>query len=157
MSDSIEHFHQLTKSFATWTSRPAESDRIDAELARLLLVSLYAAVLNLPVGVQPEEPPAAVTDEGWTDVLARFARLPFRYYTTIIHPLAYPIEDQVVADVSDDLATIHRALLDGAALYERGLPEQAAWHWRFTFETTIARRTLGALGAIEAYLAQTRG
>ncbi|HWS71972.1 MAG TPA: DUF5063 domain-containing protein, partial [Thermoanaerobaculia bacterium] len=83
---------------------------------------------------------------------ARFSRLPFRYYTTIIHPLAYPVEDQVVADVSDDLATIYRVLQEGVALYEGGAPEQAAWHWRFLFDTVAARRTLGALSAIQAYL-----
>ena len=152
MSDTAEHFHQLAKSFVKWTERPAESDRIDAELARLLLASIYAAVLNLPVGTQPEQPPAFVSDDLWSEVLVRFSRLPFRYYTTIIHPLAYPVEDQVVADVSDDLATIYRVLVDGIALYESGSPEQAAWHWRFLFETVAARRALGALSAIQAYL-----
>lgn len=156
MSDTAEHFLQLAKSFVKWTSKPAESDRIDAELARLLLASIYAAVLNLPLGVQPEGPPVSVTDDEWSDVLARFSRLPFRYYTTIIHPLAYPVEDQVVADVSDDLATIYRVLQEGVALYESGSPDEAAWHWRFLFETVAARRTLGALSAIEAYLGRMR-
>jgi len=156
MSDGAEHFHQLAKSFVTWTSRPAESDRIDAELGRLLLASLYAAALNLPVGVQPEEPPVAVSDEAWNEVMARFSRLPFRYYTTIIHPLAYPVEDQVVADVSDDLATVYRALQEGIALFEGGSPDQAAWHWRFMFDANWGRRALGALGAIQAYLSIAR-
>ncbi|MCU1348626.1 MAG: hypothetical protein JWO56_1656 [Acidobacteria bacterium] len=155
MGDGAEHFYNLAKSFVTWTRRPAESNRLDAELARLLLASTYAAVLNLPVGTQPEEPPVAVSDDSWNAVMTRFSRLPFRYYTTIIHPLAYPVEDQVVADVSDDLATVYRALEEGIALYELGLPDHAAWHWRFMFDANWGRRALGALGAIQAYLSLT--
>ncbi|MEO8035399.1 MAG: DUF5063 domain-containing protein [Acidobacteriota bacterium] len=152
MSDSIEHFFQLATSFVRWTSRPADSDRIDAELARLLLASLYGAALSLPLGEQPSEPPAAVSDEQWNAVVARFSRLPFRYYTTIVNPLADPVEDQVVADLADDLADIHRDLQNGLSLVEHDARERAAWHWRFTFHAHWGRRAIGALGAVHAWL-----
>jgi hypothetical protein len=156
MTDSIEHFSQLASSFTRWTSRPAESDRIDAELARLLLASLYGAALSLPPGEQPEAPPAAVSDEQWNAVVTRFAKVPFRFYTTIINPLADPVEDQVVADLADDLADVYRDLQDGLTLFEAGAREQAAWHWRFMFHGHWGRRALGALSAVHQWLVVSR-
>jgi hypothetical protein len=148
----IDRFYLVARTFSAWTEQPPDGD---PERCRTFLTALYSAVLDLPAGVAPQEPPSSVSDERWNAVRARFAHLPFRYYTTVINPLAYPVEDMTVADVADDLADLYRDLEDGIVLYDRGAFDEAAWHWRHTFRSRWGRRLLGALGATHAFLERT--
>ena len=96
--------------------------------------------------------PDRITHEQWQLVFDSLRKLLDRRdgYWMVFDPYANPSEPPVFASLADDFADIYRDLLYGLIKYRRGMPEEAAWAWRFHFNGHWAAHASSALRTIEA-------
>ena len=59
-------------------------------------------------------------------------------------------EEPVACSLWDDGEDIGNELMEGCRLFEAGRPQEALWHWKFSFETHWGHHAFGALRALYA-------
>jgi hypothetical protein len=150
-SESIDRFADVARAFSAWAEARSTSDpRTEALRARVHLANLIAAVISLPDGVFDAETPD-IPQEEYQRIYRRFGTLPFNYYSECFDPLVVPPEEPVVADLADDLADIWRDLKAGIILYDRGLHQDAAWHWTNHYSFHWGHHATSALYAVQSW------
>jgi Domain of unknown function (DUF5063) len=151
MTDPIDIFQTLARAFCSFADGAPSAN--DARIAQMLLARLYAAALELPVGIGEEVQGEPMSLDAWQVVYERFESLPVRRYSAPYQPLADG-DSAAVADVAEDLADIYRDLRRGLAQYERGAHAAAAWEWWLHFHAHWGRNALAALSALHAWRSQ---
>ena len=138
---------------------------------QLRLAQLYAAGLTLPwrstprtdendnlgnrVALAESKPTLSDLDrlshEEWRrvyeDIGSRLAGPDM--YMEMFDPFGWD-EEPVVGSLADDLADIYQEIRAGLLQWRRGAQEDAAWTWRFGFETHWAQHATGAMRALQA-------
>jgi hypothetical protein len=135
----------------------ADSRRSGLDRLRIihgLLPRAYAAALALPLSpVADERPPADAGRadtlpsglNGLADVLGGRCS-----YREVFDPYSEKEEGEVVGDLIDDFQDIHRDLSSGLTLWREGKTADAAWEWRFSFETHWGEHATSAIRALYA-------
>ncbi len=152
MSAQVEHFARAAERFCSWAE--AEPSGTDAEVLTALghLSDLYQLVLGLPELFDEQEPPE-VLQESWERVYARFASMPFNYYSQCFDPQELD-STPVVADLADDLADVWRDLKRGLLLFHAGHTASACWEWRESFWQHWGQHATASLHALHSWRSQ---
>ncbi|MEK3808143.1 DUF5063 domain-containing protein [Bacillus sp. FSL H8-0547] len=117
----------------------SESDKV-MNLLRTIS-SLYAAALTLPESDLAEEK-ITVLDFALPDInLGDIAD-----YWALFDP--YTDEEPVACSLNDDLQDIYRDVKEGLMMYQKDKRLEAAWHWKFTFESHWGQHALQAMRAL---------
>lgn len=155
-SDGIKAFARIAEEYCDW-AEAAPGDAVpEARRARRLLIELLRRAIDLP-DVSSSEASNSVGDDEYHRVYGRFGVLPFNYYSACFDPLVVPGENPVVADLADDLTDIWRDLKGGLLLWREEARNEAAWQWRFSFETHWGHHATAAIYALQTWFAQNVG
>lgn len=78
--------------------------------------------------------------------------MPVSTYSDVFNPLKDT--EPVTSNLADDLADIYRDIKGGLVLFDSQHPIDAAWEWRFGFQTHWGHHLVGAQRAIHEYLTE---
>ena len=150
---AIGRFADVARRYCAW----AEGELTDSQEAirrtRLLLAQLHLAAVQLPaLGIGKDTEATSISQDEWTRLYHKFGSLPVTNYSDVFNPLKE--ETPVMNSLADDLADIYRDLKAGLSLFETNHPIDAAWEWRFGFQTHWGHHLVGAQRAIHEYLAE---
>ncbi len=105
---------------------------------------------------EPEsvELPSRIQHEAWQTQFERLGKKLARdAYWMVFEPLEQQKPEPLYGSISDDLADIWRDVKEGLVEMDSGTPTammDAAWHWRFSFETHWAQHAAGAICSLTA-------
>ena len=147
----VAAFAAAAEAYCAWAEGEPHNADEDAGLARLLLLDLCRAAIDLPA-VEADGNAPEISDDDYQRVFRRFGSLPFNYYSKCFDPLIVPAAEPVTADLADDLADIWRDVKRGLLLYREGHTDAAVWQWRFHFDIHWAHHATAALYALQSWL-----
>lgn len=112
------------------------------QTARMLLVALYNAALQLPESECETEgdAPAPALPESWPGFEKH------ELYWEICDP--YDDEPRVAGELTDDIIDVYKDVRRGLSFWEKGDLADAVWEWRFSFESHWGDHAIDALRAL---------
>lgn len=148
---AIEQFAEVARQYCAWAEGELGEAHEEMQRARLLLAELHLVALRLPdLGIGKDKDAARIPHDEWSLMFQKFGNLPLTTYWDVFNPLEET--EPVTNSLADDLADIYRDVKAGLSLFEaRGFVD-AAWDWRFNFQTHWGRHLVGAQRALHEYL-----
>jgi hypothetical protein len=153
MQDGLDAFAAVAREYCAWAEGAPSSPADEARTARDLLARLVAAATALREPADEdhgEEPESGPTHDDWRRVLGRMAVLPVQYYREL--PVDEALRDTAdlaaagsLGDLHDDLADVWRDLRRGLDALDDGRPGDAAWEWKFGFDSHWGEHATDAL------------
>lgn len=148
---AIERFAEVARRYCMWAEGQLGNPYDEIRRVRLLLAELHLAAVELPhPGIGKNTDAVSITHEEWSRFYEKFGALPVTNYSDTFDPLKE--EEPVTNSLADDLADIYRDLQAGLSLFEADHPIDAAWEWRFGFQTHWGQHLVGAQRPIHEYL-----
>lgn len=148
---AIEQFAEAARRYCSWADGPLGDPLKEMHQARLLLTELHFAAVRLPdLGIGEDVETPDISQDEWSRVCQKFARLPVSSYMDVFNPLKD--KEPVTNTLFDDLSDIYRDVKRGLLLFESQHPIDAAWEWRFNFQIHWGQHLVGAQRAIHEYL-----
>lgn len=157
LEEQTDEFASVAAEFCQWAEGRPEDPVAEFETAHRLTARLYHLGLSLPSGIESttgDIPSQRRSDEESQAMYERFASLPFDYYKTVDEPHDLEELEAVVpplAQLGDDMRDIYFDLRVGLDLFERGARIDAAWTWKFGFESHWGEHAASALNALHNY------
>jgi hypothetical protein len=149
---AIDRFAGAARRYCAWAEGELGDPNDEMRRVRLLLAELHLAAAELPdLGIGKNIDAVSLSHDEWSRFYEKFGRLPVTSYFDVFNPLQE--EEPVTNSLADDLADIYRDLKAGLSLFEANHPIDAAWAWRFGFQTHWGQHLVGAQRAIHEYLA----
>jgi hypothetical protein len=149
---AVKHFAEVGRRYCTWAEGVFGESQEEIHRARLLLADLHLAAVQLPdLGIGKDIDAVHISEDEWSRIFQKFGRLPVSTYSDVFNPLKE--KEPVTCNLADDLADIYRDIKGGLVLFDSRHPIDAAWEWRFGFQTHWGHHLLGAQRAIHEYLA----
>jgi len=147
--DPIEAFAAEARSYRAFVESAgamALEDRL--AMARLRLLALYTAALQLPSDPEPGDaadnhdvtPPAGWPGFGDKDI-----------YYEVFDP--YQLAEPVAGDLSDDVLDVYRDVCRGLVLWDAGQVTSAIWEWRFGLDHHWGAHAVDAIRALHRAIA----
>jgi hypothetical protein len=145
-------FKGAAEQFCAWAETSPDDAADDLYLAMRYVAELYALLLAMP-GADPDPSVAQefVDKNDHKPIYARFGRLPLQYYGEVFDTTSVPPEDPTVGDLADDLLDIYTDIKGGLLYFAQGHPEQAVFHWQFTWGIHWGRHATSALRAMHCW------
>ena len=149
---TVEGFAEVARRFCEWAEGEFGEPPHELRRARLLLAELHLAAVHLPPlgDAGNDEEAARPSHEEWSDLFGKFASFPLNRYWDVFNPLEET--GPVLNSLADDLSDIYRDLKAGLSLFDGGHYADAAWEWRFGFQTHWGQHLVGAQRALHEYL-----
>lgn len=145
-------FKAAAEQFCAWAEAPPANAEDDLHLAMRHVSELYALALAMPAAdLDPSVAQEFVDKNDHKAVYARFGRLPLQYYGEVFDTTRVPPEEPTVGDLADDLLDIYTDVKGGLLYFSQGHPEQAVFHWRFTWGVHWGRHATSALRAMHCW------
>ena len=154
--DLIAEFTTEARRYCTFVEEEGPVNSwVFASTCQHHLLRLYQLALSMPM----LEPEIATTSEGmehevWRRQFLLIGRKLSRdHYWAVLEPLERDQPEPMMNSLADDLADIWRDLKPVLIALDRAQPistEEAAWHWRFSFETHWSHHAAGAIVALNA-------
>ena len=145
-------FRTAAEQFCAWVEVPAEDAEQELHLAMRHVSELYTLALAMPgADPDPSVPDQSLDKNDHEAVYMRFKRLPFQYYGEVFDTTRVPPEEPTVGDLADDLLDIYTDVKGGLAYFAKGHPEQAVFHWKFTWGVHWGRHPTSALRAMHCW------
>lgn len=152
MGVSEVSFIAAVRAYCEWVDSEPRAPEEEARLALRLLSRLYYEALLLPAeDCRSDIAGRRISHDEWMKKHRRFASMPFQYYQEYLHPSSLD-DEGLMGDVADDLADIHRDLLDALSLYDAGHLVEALWEFRESFRIHWGNHAVGAINAIHRYV-----
>ena len=153
LSSPVESFARVARRYCEWAEGEFGEPLDELRRARLLLAELHLAAVRLPpLGDAGENEAARLSHEEWSSFFSKFASLPLNGYWDVFNPLE---ETQPVYNsLADDLSDIYRDVKAGLSLFDGEHFAEAAWEWRFAFQTHWGQHLVGAQRALHEYLSE---
>jgi hypothetical protein len=149
---AIDLFAGVARRYCAWAEGELGDPNDEMRRVRLLLAELHLAAAELPdLGIGKNIDAVSISHDEWSQFYEKFGRLPVTSYFDVFNPLQE--EEAVTNSLADDLADIYRDLKAALSLFEDNHPIDAAWEWRFGFQTHWGQHLVGAQRAIHEYLA----
>ncbi len=149
---AIDRFAEVARCYCAWAEGELGDPNDEMRRVRLLLAELHLAALELPdLGIGKNIDAVSLSHDEWSRFYEKFGCLPVTSYFDVFNPLQD--EEPVTNSLADDLADIYRDLKGGLSLFEANHPIDAAWTWRFSFQTHWGQHLVGGQRAIHEYLA----
>jgi hypothetical protein len=150
---AIDRFAEVARRYCAWVERELSEPNDEMRRVRLCLAELHLAAVELPaLGIGENIDAVSISHDEWSRFYEKFGGLPVTNYSDVFNPLKE--EKPVVNSLADDLADIYRDLKAGLSIFEANHPIDAAWEWRFGFQTHWGHHLVGAQRAIHEYLAE---
>jgi hypothetical protein len=148
---AIDRFAEIARRYCAWAEAELGDPNYEIRRVRLLLAELHLAAADLPdPGIGKNIDAVSISHDEWSRLFEKFGRLPVNSYFDVFNPLQE--EEPVINSLADDLADIYRDLKAGLLLFEADHPIDAAWEWRFGFQTHWGQHLVGAQRPIHEYL-----
>ena len=118
------------------------------------LVALYAAAMNLPLGMSDDDfdAPEAMTSEDWWELYQRLGKKlsEVNEYSFMFDPYDFD-STPVTGSLADDAADIYRDIRRGLAVIGAGDSlENAVWEWQTSFDHHWGRHAAHAIHALHS-------
>jgi hypothetical protein len=150
---AIGRFAEVAHRYCAWAEGELGDPNEEMRRVQLLLAELHLAAVELPdLGIGKNLDAVSMSHDEWSRFYEKFDRLPITNYSDVFKPLKE--EEPVTNSLADDLADIYRDLKAGLSLFEANHPIDAAWNWRFGFQTHWGQHLVGAQRPIHEYLAE---
>ena len=147
-----DHFAEVARRYCSWVEGELGDRDDEMRRVRLLLAELHLAAAELPdLGIGKNIDAVSISHDEWSQFFKKFGALPVNSYFDVFNPLQE--EEPVINSLADDLADIYRDLKAGLSLFEAKHPIDAAWEWRFSFQTHWGQHLVAAQRVIHEYLA----
>lgn len=152
-NEDIDQFAEAARQYCVWAEGAFGDGRDELKRARLLLAQLHLAAIRLPdLGIGKDKDAADIPHDEWALLFRKFGALPLKTYWDVFNPLE--ASEPVKNSLADDLSDIYRDVKSALALYEAGDFIDAAWHWRFNFQTHWGQHLAGAQRAVHEYFSE---
>ena len=145
-------FRTAAEQFCAWVEAPTEDAEGELHLAMRHVSELYMRAVTMPgADPDPSAPEAALDKNDHKAAYERFGRLPLQYYGEVFDTSRLPPEEATVGDLADDLLDIYTDVKGGLLYFAQGYPEQAVFHWKFTWGVHWGRHATSALRAMHCW------
>lgn len=152
---AIASFAEVAYRYCAWAEGDLGDPHDAMRRVQLLLAELHLAAVELPdLGIGKNIDAESISHDEWSQFFNKFGGLPVNSYSDVFNPLQE--EEPVINSLADDLADIYRDLKSGLLLFEAQHPLDAAWEWRFGFQTHWGQHLVGAQRPIHEYLSDER-
>ena len=146
----INDFAKIADQFCSWTESLQKSDEVDLGDLLIMLSSLLnkALLMPSPESYDLDEATESLTQKEWKAIHKKYTPIKFQYYREVFDPHNFDDDEPVTGDLHDDLADIYRDIKPGLVLFREGLINEAAFEWKFSFNSHWGEHILSALRAI---------
>jgi hypothetical protein len=151
--DYWDQFAAEAELFAQWAESNMQGGPDGALAALQRIARLYVAGLQLPesdVG-DFDEDAFRVSQTEWREVFNRSAILEIDYYNAC-EPNLDADPEYLVGSLADDIADIYCDVCTGLRMYRAGHRLDAAWHWRFSFQSHWGSHAADAIRVLHRHV-----